>query len=285
MTTSLGLSLPASGHKKRKHRASDADHDAPRKKKKEKLKQDTGKLPTEPSTSEFRVTKATITLSVPPVFASNLRTGVEEMLDSMIMRYIPSLCGVLLAHSNLHFLSPTASINADCPFAICNVTFDATVWSPSIAMKLIGKIIMYSPDHVSLLLHRTFNVSIPRHHIPQDVWEFEYGPAENDPEYGEGAVGSPVDKEGDAGMKDSDAEKMDAEKTEDEAVPEASGQWVHRLTGTKLGGTDGYLEFTVIGKTVANEMLSLQGSIQSDPFSEEHSTTQSGKSSRKKRDK
>jgi hypothetical protein len=84
MTTSS--SLPAPGHTKRKHRASDADPDAPRKKKKEKLKQDTGKPRTKPSTSEFRVTKATITLSIPPVFASHLRAGAEEMLDSMIMR-------------------------------------------------------------------------------------------------------------------------------------------------------------------------------------------------------
>jgi DNA-directed RNA polymerase I subunit RPA43 len=98
--------------------------------------------------------------------------------------------------------------------------------------SIVGKIILYSPDHVSLLLHRTFNVSIPRHHIPQDVWEFEYGPAENDPEYGEG----------DAGTKDGDGAKA-----EGEAVPEANGQWVHRVTGTRLGGTDGYLEFTVIG--------------------------------------
>ncbi|KAG0693300.1 hypothetical protein DFH29DRAFT_402655 [Suillus ampliporus] len=238
----MTTSIPTSSHKKRKHRTSDADHDAPRKKKKEKLKQDKGKSSTESSTTEFRVTKATITLSVPPVFASNLRAGVEEMLDSMIMRYIPSLSGVLLAHSNLHFLSPTATLNADCPFATCNVGFDATVWSPSIAMKLVGKIILYSPDHVSLLIHRTFNVSIPRHHIPQDVWEFEYGPAENDPEYGEAAVGASVDTEGDTGIPDSNGEKVDGE-----AVAEASGQWVHRLTGTKLGGADGHLEFTVIG--------------------------------------
>ena len=26
------------------------------------------------------------------------------------------------------------------------------------------------------------NASIPRHHIPSESWEFEYGPAENDPE-------------------------------------------------------------------------------------------------------
>ncbi|KAG1751493.1 uncharacterized protein EDB91DRAFT_1234851 [Suillus paluster] len=205
------------------------------------------------STSSHKKRKhPTITLSVSPVFASNLRAGVEEMLDSMIMRYIPSL---------------SASINADCPFAICNVGFDATVWSPSIAMKLAGKIILYSPDHVSLLIHRTFN----------NIWEFEYGPAENDPEYGEAAAEASVDREGDTGMKD-----IEGEKAEGEEVAETSGQWVHRVTGTKLGGADGYLEFTVIGKTVANEMLSLQGSIQPDPFSEEHlpnSATQSGKSS------
>jgi DNA-directed RNA polymerase I subunit RPA43 len=107
---------------------------------------------------------------------------------------------------------------------------------------IVGKVILCSPDHVSLLVHRTFNVSIPRHHIPQDVWEFEYGPAENDPEYGAGTSEDPVDDEGDEVMKDGADEKA-----EGEAVEEASGRWVHRLTGTKLGGADGYLEFTVIG--------------------------------------
>lgn len=38
--------------------------------------------------SEFRVVKSSLVLSVPPVFAANPRAGVEEMLDSMIMRYI-----------------------------------------------------------------------------------------------------------------------------------------------------------------------------------------------------
>ncbi|OJA19621.1 hypothetical protein AZE42_03866 [Rhizopogon vesiculosus] len=267
MTTSIPVST---SHKKRKN-ATDPEHDSPKKKKKEKhrekekLKQDKGKARIDSLTSEFLVTKATLKLSIPPIFASNLRAGAEEMLDSMIMRYIPSLSGVLVAHSNLRFLSPTASVTADCPFAVCTVDFDATVWSPRIAMKLVGKVILCSPDHVSLLVHRTFNVSIPYHHIPQDVWEFEYGPAENDPEYGAGAVEPSVDKGEDAPMKDGDNAQA-----EGETVEEASGRWVHRVTGTKLGGSDGYLEFTVVGQTVANEMLSLQGSIQYDPFSQEH---------------
>ncbi|KAI0298546.1 hypothetical protein BC826DRAFT_997946 [Russula brevipes] len=187
---------------------------------------------------EFRSVNASVVLAVPPVFANRLRSGVEEMLDTMIMRYEPTLNGVVLAHSDVHFLDPVAQLRADSPFAICHVGFEALIWCPTRGMKLSGRITLCSPDHVSLLVHRTFNVSIPRHHIPTDQWEFEYGPAENDPEFG---------------------------NLEDER-----GRWVHKVTGDRLGGKDRWLEFTVVGLTVANEMLSLVGSIQPDPFSPEH---------------
>ena len=36
--------------------------------------------------TEFHVVRATLVLSIPPIFASNPRAGVEEMLDSMVMR-------------------------------------------------------------------------------------------------------------------------------------------------------------------------------------------------------
>lgn len=91
---------------------------------------------------------------------------------------------------------------------------------------------------MSLLIHRTFNVSIPRHHIPADQWEFEYGPAENDPEFGAAAD---VDGAATAGANG------DGEAAATEEQMEGSGRWVHKLTGAKLGAPDGYLEFTVIG--------------------------------------
>ncbi|GJE94424.1 DNA-directed RNA polymerase I subunit rpa43 [Phanerochaete sordida] len=203
--------------------------------------------------SQFRVVEASLLLSIAPVFANNLRAGAEEMLDSMLMRYVPALQGVVLAHHDLRFLDSKATIKADCPFANCTVNFQATVWSPYVGQKLVGKVNLCSPDHVSLLVHRTFNVSIPRHHIPTDNWEFEYGPAENDPEFG---------------AEDAAEGAEDAEKPEE--TTESSGRWVHKLTGDKLGGKDGRLEFTVIGLTIANQMLSLIGSIQADPFSPEH---------------
>lgn len=137
----------------------------------------------------------------------------------------------------------------------------------------VGKINLSSPDHISLLVHRTFNVSIPRHHITTDVYEFEYGPAENDPEFGAGGAEETT--------QDAPAEGADGQT-------ESGGRWVHKVTGTKLGDADASLEFTVVGcvtsiylafasahaksysLTIANQMLSLVGSIQPNPFSPEH---------------
>lgn len=109
----------------------------------------------------------------------------------------------------------------------------------------MGKVNLCSPDHVSLLVHRTFNVSIPRHHIPQDRWSFEYGPAENDPEFGAGR-----DWDGAYESKETDLETNNSAEPnvcEGAREAESSGRWSHRLTGLKLGDPDGYLEFTVIG--------------------------------------
>ncbi|PPQ70693.1 hypothetical protein CVT24_000175 [Panaeolus cyanescens] len=187
--------------------------------------------------SDFSVVNASLVLSIPPIFAANPRAGAEELLDSMIMRYIPSLHGVVLSHSNLKFLDKSAHIQDDCPFLVSTVGFDATVWSPRIGSTLSGKINLSSPDHVSLLVHKTFNVSIPRHHIPTDQWEFEYGPAENDPEFGQEALGD---------------DEQDAETKEHQTT----GKWIHKLTAEPLGGPSGAVEFTVIGLNNPAALLS-----------------------------
>lgn len=227
---------------------------------------DKGKARQTDAEAEFQTVTASLVVSVPPIFASNPHGGVEEMLDSMIMRsahvptsksrpakhwfrYIPALRGVVLAHSNLSFLKQTAAITADCPFLVCNIQFDATVWSPHVRMKLgtplsisvyiccscshlrctVGKINLCSPDHISLLLHRTFNVSIPRHHIPTDEWEFEHAPTDADAASGD------------------ETEPHNEPDEEGEGAEDEGGRWVHKITGKRLGGEDGYLEFVVIG--------------------------------------
>jgi DNA-directed RNA polymerase I subunit RPA43 len=107
-------------------------------------------------------------------------------------------------------------------------------------MKLAGRVTLCSPDHVSLLVHRTFNVSIPRHHIPTDQWEFEYGPAENDPEFGN------ADDE-DAFDADITADAAQGDDDTQVTTTDQRGRWVHKVTGDRLGGKDRRLEFTVVG--------------------------------------
>ncbi len=51
------------------------------------LKKDKGKGKEVPEESEFRLVRTTLTVSISPIFASNPRIGVEELLDSMVMRY------------------------------------------------------------------------------------------------------------------------------------------------------------------------------------------------------
>ena len=93
-----------------------------------------------------------------------------------------------------------------------------------------GRVNLCSPDHLSLLMHETFNVAIPRHHIPTDDWEFEYGPAENDPEFGA-----------------TTNQEFDSHEHGDVETSAESGRWVHKTSGELLGGNSGLLEFTVIG--------------------------------------
>ncbi|KAG8805535.1 hypothetical protein FRC17_005466 [Serendipita sp. 399] len=116
------------------------------------------------------------------------------------------------------------------------------------AQEMLDSMIMSicSPDHIGLLIHKTFNASIPRHHIPTDEWEFEYGNLENDPEYGAAALGE--------------------EQVEEENI----GRWVHKRTGVSVGGPNGEVEFTIIGLNISQSMLSLIGSLQPDPFNPLH---------------
>ena len=69
-----------------------------------------------PNDNQFQVITTSLVLSVPPMFAGNPRGGVEEILDSMIMRYLhstlpsnyfPILLDMFQPYKELCFLIPT----------------------------------------------------------------------------------------------------------------------------------------------------------------------------------
>ena len=159
-----------------------------------------------------------------------------EQVPDVCISFLPPLEGVLIAHSHARFLYPLGSIDGDSAFAEVPVRFTGIVWRPEIGMKLQGTITLCSPSHVSLLLYDTFNAAISAPHIPASMWEFVY--------YSD--VG--------------EVQRVDAK---DRSV----GFWRNKESGERLGGKNHTLQFSVISMTVANQMLSLHGSLLQDPFS------------------
>lgn len=98
-----------------------------------------------------------------------------------------------------------------------------------------------STDHIGLLAHDIFNVSIPKHHIPLSEFVFQHRPAENDPAFGWGATEN-VDADGDTDMAQTSAAWGPGADTN-----AAIGTWVRINGGEPLGGDSGEVEFTVVG--------------------------------------
>ncbi|KAL1407075.1 hypothetical protein Q8F55_006488 [Vanrija albida] len=184
-------------------------------------------------------------LSVPPKFSADWLEGVCETLDGMLMRYVPQLGGVLLAHTKHEFVDDMVRIINECPFGVVEVQFHSIVWAPKVGQVLYGTHSLSSPSHISLLFAKTFNVSIPLNHIPLGKFEFEHtdSPDEDD---------------------ESSDEEDDGDMFGGSPVHEV-GRWKETATGSQLGAGGARVRFTVIDLHVTNHMLSLTGSLLDDP--------------------
>ncbi|KAJ9110927.1 hypothetical protein QFC19_001436 [Naganishia cerealis] len=208
--------------------------------------------------SAFLHVNTDIRLSIPPVFAGDLRRGAMEMLDSLVMRYTPALQAVLLAYSNIRFADTTANILNDCPFAIADVSFNAVVWSPKIGHRLAGTHSLSSASHISLILYKTFNVAIPIDNIPLDEYEFDEDVSAAEIREIDGdALDS--DEEDSSDEEDDDEDSEDVAATKGEIIE--TGRWRNKRTGKLLGAGGEEIIFTVTGLQVSNQMLSLTGSL------------------------
>lgn len=131
---------------------------------------------------------------------------------------------------------------------------------------------------MSLLLQGIFNASISAPHISLKHYEFVYDETAGERSAAESNTDS-AEGEGAAANEDAQTDGETAEPTDGNAdnaedgndgvaaVPHSIGYWRHKKHGTRLGGADGRVTFTVISMTVANDMLSLHGSLLKRPFS------------------
>ncbi|KAG0143343.1 hypothetical protein CROQUDRAFT_96370 [Cronartium quercuum f. sp. fusiforme G11] len=204
--------------------------------------------------------------------------AVNQMLATLLMKYVPNLGCVLLA-----YLSPPLFVfkdssgreytqKADCrtnlPFetvtglgwASINIRAKFLGWRPTIGQKLIGKPTMSSPSHLSLILYQTFNASIPENHlIPAG---YHYDPNLKVPASWQQNVKSTVNsqvKMNELTEATDEAQDLDQEYAE-------RGCWVDPH-GNIVGGEAGVMSFTAISLTITNNMISVTGSVLANPFS------------------
>ncbi|KAE8224276.1 hypothetical protein CF319_g2814 [Tilletia indica] len=194
--------------------------------------------------SAYRVVYPVLNMPIAPVWWKHPLGAVRELFDTMVMRYVPQLNGILIAHEEHTFLTGTAEIRSDSAFATVPVKVKCTIWAPSIGMRLEGKIVYSNTDVVSLLLNGTFNAAIPAAHLPPNQYEFVHN------DY--------------SGAADSQA--VDGAEDEDFGA-HSPGFWRRKRDKSQLGGSSGQLTFTCFGITVANQLLFLRGSLLDDPLS------------------
>lgn len=198
--------------------------------------------------------------------------AVNQILSTLLMKYIPNLGCVLLS-----YLSPPIFIFKDqqgkefdqgsnpkltLPFqtitgsgwSTINVKVKLLGWRPKIGDRLIGKPTMSSPSHLSLILYQTFNAFIPANHMLGAG--YKYDPNAEIPASWK-LNGKDQNTLGNQTALQNDGDDLEIHER---------GCWVDS-NGVVVGGEAGVMTFTAISLTITNDMISVTGSLLADPFS------------------
>ncbi|KAL0092517.1 hypothetical protein J3Q64DRAFT_1719339 [Phycomyces blakesleeanus] len=225
--------------KKRKHKSEKSEKKGKSKKQKTATiveVQPAAPVSTTPSSS-FSEMVVKLYLHLAPMWAGKIMDGINEQLNAFLMKYVPEVDGIILAHSNVQLPSNKGTIVQDSPFCHFFIHVKFLVWKPKKGSQLVGRINLQSQDHIGLLIYGTFNASIPKSRIPADRYEWRV----------------------------SDEEEVESDSAEEEVKEERKrsqyGEWVNKTTGTAIGGEDGTLDFTVDEIIEANDILTVTGSL------------------------
>ncbi|KAJ2551570.1 hypothetical protein EV175_003639 [Coemansia sp. RSA 1933] len=220
--------------------------------------------------SSFTECTSKLTVTLAPIHSRDLWAGIHETLNSMLLRFIPQVRGVVLAYSRVKPLSDKALMFNDSPYGQLDVSAKLLLWRPIAGMLLGGSINVQSPDHIGLLLWDTFNASIPASFIPKD--KYEWRPF-SDEEIST-RVSTATSPNADSSI--SNASSDDADEAVDSTIQTpkepidatfvtggnkfGSGEWVLKGTSESVGAS-GNLEFIVVDIIRANDVLSVTGAL------------------------
>ena len=108
-----------------------------------------------------------------PMFAADVKAGIREKLSKYLLKFHPSVCGIIISFSDIKILQKCATIRYDCPFIHFDIAVKVISFSPvvgdtlSMEISFIKGVIVggvvnkQSPEHIGLLVFGIFNASIP----------------------------------------------------------------------------------------------------------------------------
>ncbi|XP_011495603.1 PREDICTED: DNA-directed RNA polymerase I subunit RPA43 [Ceratosolen solmsi marchali] len=101
-------------------------------------------------------------LGLHPFHLTNLNEALREILNASLNFYDSELNGLLLAYKNPKILSPLGDILYDTCFVHIDIEADFYVFKPEIGRSLKGFVNKKGTKHIGILVHKAFNVSLPK---------------------------------------------------------------------------------------------------------------------------
>lgn len=108
------------------------------------------------------ICKETYHLALHPFHLTDVKASIKLLLNEKIAKYDKKLCGILLGYQNIQVLSSAGAINFDSCFIHFNIQAEFYIFKLDIGQILTGVVNKKSKDHIGCLVHKTFNVSLPR---------------------------------------------------------------------------------------------------------------------------
>ncbi|XP_056439149.1 DNA-directed RNA polymerase I subunit RPA43 [Gadus chalcogrammus] len=115
-------------------------------------------------------------IGLAPMYIKRKRTGIQEELDTELLKYSEKLKGVPLAYDHISILGAQGDICDDNGYIHMDIAASFVVFNPEPGQKLLGIVNKLGASHVGCLVHGCFNASIPKPNlISVDTWR-EMGP-------------------------------------------------------------------------------------------------------------
>ncbi|XP_011879754.1 PREDICTED: DNA-directed RNA polymerase I subunit RPA43-like isoform X2 [Vollenhovia emeryi] len=119
--------------------------------------------------SHVHFTRTTKHLSLHPYYLNNVQGGLNEILRSSLNTYDKELKGFILAFRNLKLLNNLGETLYDSPYIHIDVEADFYLFCPTNGTFLKGIVTKKGLDHIVVLVHKIYTVSIPK---PDDTEEW-----------------------------------------------------------------------------------------------------------------